>query len=106
MKGDKMVIYYGRGKTGQIKKKYISKAQFSEFGIECPNRKCRGFIFPDRMLKRSKHKTTKFGTCAMCETFVTIPRESGKIKTDYSKSSLLKSLQINLDAYYQKCCSM
>lgn len=101
MKGEIIEINYTRG-SNTVKRKRIRREEFSEVGIKCPHKKCQGIVFPDRTLRRKHRQTTKFGTCACCETVITIPIKFGKVKQDRSNITLLKSLRINLDAYVER----
>jgi len=101
MKGEIIEIHYTRG-NNTVKRKRIKREHFSEVGIKCPHKKCKGIIFPDRMVRRKFRQTTKFGTCACCDTTITIPRKYGKVRQDFSNATLLKSLRINLDTYVER----
>jgi len=105
MKGDIIVIEYKRG-NNTVKRKRIKRELFSEVGIKCPRRKCRGTVFPDRVARRKSRQTTKFGTCACCDTVITIPKQFGKVPQNTSKTLLLKSLRINLEAYRERIPQM
>jgi len=105
MKGEKLLIFYKRGSDAE-RTKIIRRDEFGSLGIKCPQSGCQGIVFPDRNVRKKCRETTKFGTCACCDTIITIPRESGKVPQCSRKTRLTKSLRNNVDAYLEKAFSM
>ena len=67
--------------------------------IKCPTKGCSGIIFQNRTLGRTSSDRDVFGTCALCEHTVSLPKRVKNVKRNGRKNSIAKSIRLNIAAY-------
>lgn len=101
--GRNLMFYKVGGNTKKLSKMVVEPSEFDELSLRCPNKDCRGIVFPDRDLINNSTKTSKFGSCALCGTIIFKPKSFGLVKKDGGRMSIMKSMRLNSQAYDEKC---
>jgi len=92
--GEKFKTKKKKGASGSVSSIHV---EFWDSGtIKCPTRGCNGIIFQSRSLGGPSSKQSRvFGTCALCNRQVILPKSVKHVPRHGKKSILTKSIELN-----------